>query len=96
MEHKTHLSFSNERNWILIHQGSPLCDYKKTYDEVMQVVKYYKITLPDVTWNGLLLQQFSKQRFKHGNNRQNCYRCKPCRVCLFNADNRGMGLNTRV
>jgi hypothetical protein len=52
MDHKTHLSFSNDRNWILIHQGSPLCDYKKTYDEVMQVVKYYKITLPDVTWNG--------------------------------------------
>jgi hypothetical protein len=51
MEHKTHLSFSTERNWILIHQGSPLCDYKKTYDEVMQVVKYYKITLPNETWN---------------------------------------------
>jgi hypothetical protein len=48
----THLSFSNDTKWILINQGSPLCDYKKTYDEVMQVVKYYKITLPDVTWNG--------------------------------------------
>jgi hypothetical protein len=52
MDHKTHLSYSNDRKWILIHQGSPLCDYKKTYDEVMLVVKYYKITLPDCTWNG--------------------------------------------
>lgn len=42
--------------------------------------------------NGLLLQQFSKQRFKHGNNRQNCYRCKPYRVCLFNANHWNMGL----
>ena len=52
MEHKTHLSFSNERNWILIHQGSPLCDYKQTYDEVMKVAAFYRLTLPDVTWNG--------------------------------------------
>jgi len=35
-----------------MHQGLPLCDYKKNYDDVMQVVKHYKITLPDVTWNG--------------------------------------------
>lgn len=49
--HKTHLSFS-ERGWILIHQGSPLCDYKKTYKEVMQCVNHYKIKLPPVTWNG--------------------------------------------
>jgi hypothetical protein len=52
MDYKTHLSYSNDRKWILMHQGSPLCDYKKTYDDVMQVVKHYKITLPDVTWNG--------------------------------------------
>jgi len=25
---------------------------QKNYDDVMQVVKHYKITLPDVTWNG--------------------------------------------
>lgn len=50
--HNTHLSFSNDTKWILINQGAPLCDYKKTYAEVMQVVEYYKITLPDVTWNG--------------------------------------------
>ena len=35
-----------------MHDGSPLCDYKKTYEEVMLVVKHYKITLPDCTWNG--------------------------------------------
>lgn len=51
MDHKTHLSYSHDRKWILINQGCPLCDYKKTYDEVMQVVKYYKITLPNETWN---------------------------------------------
>jgi len=52
MDHKTHLSYSNDRKWILMHHGSPLCDYKKTYEEVMLVVKHYKITLPDCTWNG--------------------------------------------
>ena len=52
MDYKTHLSYSNDRKWILMHQGSPLCDYKKNYDDVMQVVKHFKITLPDVTWNG--------------------------------------------
>jgi len=36
----------------LINQGSPLCDYKKTKAEVMQVVQFFKITLPDCTWNG--------------------------------------------
>lgn len=51
MNHKTHLSFS-ENGWILIHQGSPLCDYKKTFDEVIKVVSFYRITLPEVTWNG--------------------------------------------
>jgi hypothetical protein len=46
-----YLSYS-ERGWILINQGSPLCDYKKTKAEVMEVVKFFKITLPDCTWNG--------------------------------------------
>ena len=50
-DHKAHLSFS-ERGWILMYQGSPLCDYKATHDEVMQVVAHYRITLPLVTWNG--------------------------------------------
>jgi hypothetical protein len=49
--HSTHLSFS-ERGWILMHQGSPLCDYKTTYADVMRAVAQYRITLPDVTWNG--------------------------------------------
>ena len=48
---KTHLSFS-ERGWILIHQGSPLCDYKTTYKDVLKVAVFYGMTLPPVTWNG--------------------------------------------
>jgi hypothetical protein len=48
---KAHLSFS-ERGWILMYQGSPLCDYKATHDEVMRVVAHYRMTLPLVTWNG--------------------------------------------
>jgi hypothetical protein len=54
-DHKAHLSFS-ERGWILIYQGSPLCDYKATYQEVMQVVSHYRITLPPVIWCGDTLQ----------------------------------------
>jgi hypothetical protein len=49
--HKTHLSFSSN-GWILIHQGSPVCDYKQTYSAVLKVAAFYHITLPDVTWNG--------------------------------------------
>ena len=48
---KAHLSFSQD-GWILMHQGSPLCDYKTTYADVMRAVAQYRITLPDVTWNG--------------------------------------------
>jgi hypothetical protein len=50
-DHAAYLSFS-ERGWILIYQGSPLCDYKNTYSETMQVVAHYRIALPDVAWNG--------------------------------------------
>jgi hypothetical protein len=53
--HKAHLSFS-ERGWILMYQGSPLCDYKATHDEVMRVVAHYRITLPLVIWCGDTLQ----------------------------------------
>jgi hypothetical protein len=53
--HKAHLTHS-ERGWILIYQGSPLCDYKKTYDEVIQTVNYYKIKLPPVIWCGDTMQ----------------------------------------
>jgi len=48
---KIHLSFS-ERGWLVISQGSPLCDYKPTYAEVMKVVLFYRVTVPEVTWNG--------------------------------------------
>jgi hypothetical protein len=51
MNHKTHLSFS-QNGWILIHQGSPLCDYKKTFEDVLKVAAFYRVTLPEVTWNG--------------------------------------------
>ena len=50
-DHKAHLSFS-VRGWSLMYQGSPLCDYKTNYGDAMKVVSHYKITLPDVTWNG--------------------------------------------
>jgi hypothetical protein len=50
-DHKTYLSHS-ERGWILIHQGSPLCDYNATKKEALAVAAHYKITLPAVTWNG--------------------------------------------
>lgn len=49
--HTAYLSLS-ERGWLLIYQGSPLCDYKKTYSETLKVANHYQITLPDVTWNG--------------------------------------------
>ena len=50
-DHKIYLSYS-ERGWILIHMGSPLCDYKKTKSDVMKVVEFYKCKLPDVTYFG--------------------------------------------
>jgi hypothetical protein len=50
-DHKAYLSYSAERNWILIYQGSPLCDYKKTYDDVMLAVKQYGVKLPEVSWD---------------------------------------------
>jgi hypothetical protein len=50
-DHKAYLSFSKDRNWILIYQGSPLCDYKKSYDEVMQTAWQFQIKLPEVLWD---------------------------------------------
>jgi hypothetical protein len=50
-DHKAYLSFSKDRNWILIYQGSPLCDYKKSYDEVMQAAWQFQIKLPEVSWD---------------------------------------------
>lgn len=50
-DHKTYLSHS-ERGWILIHQGSPLCDYKATKGEALKVAAHYRITLPNDTWSG--------------------------------------------
>jgi hypothetical protein len=51
INHAVYLSFS-QRGWTVISQGSPLCDYKASYQEVMRVVQLFRITLPDVTWNG--------------------------------------------
>lgn len=50
-DHKIYLSFSVERGWILINQGSPLCDYKKSYDEVILAAKQYSVKLPEVSWD---------------------------------------------
>ena len=50
-DHKIYLSFSVERGWILINQGSPLCDYKKSYDEVILAAKYFSVKLPVVTYD---------------------------------------------
>ena len=50
-DHKAYLSYSDERKWILIYQGSPLCDYKKSYDEVILAAKQYSIKLPAVSWD---------------------------------------------
>lgn len=50
-DHKAYLSYSDERKWILIYQGSPLCDYKKSYDEVILAAKHYSIKLPAVSWD---------------------------------------------
>lgn len=63
--HKIHLSFS-ERGWILINQGSPLCDYKKNYFEVMQVVNHYKVKLPPVIWCGDSMQWIDGEITKTG------------------------------
>lgn len=49
--HKIYASFS-ERGWIIINQGSPLCDYKHSYGDLLKVAAIYKITLPEVTWHG--------------------------------------------
>ena len=46
---KTHLSHS-ENGWCLIHQGSPLCDYKQHRVEVEAVAKMFGLKLPDVTY----------------------------------------------
>ena len=50
-DHKAYLSYSDERKWILIYQGSPLCDYKKTYDEVILAAKQFSVKLPLVTYD---------------------------------------------
>jgi hypothetical protein len=50
-DHKAYLSYSDDRKWILIYQGSPLCDYKKSYDEVILAAKHYSIKLPEVSWD---------------------------------------------
>jgi hypothetical protein len=50
-DHKAYLSYSDERKWILIYQGSPLCDYKKSYDEVILAAKQYSVKLPLVTYD---------------------------------------------
>ena len=55
-DHKIYLSFSTERGYILINQGSPLCDYKKTRAEAEAVAAFYRLTLPGVAYSADLGQ----------------------------------------
>jgi pullulanase/glycogen debranching enzyme len=50
-DQKIYISFSNERGFILINQGSPLCDYKKTLAEAQDVANFYRVKLPEVAYN---------------------------------------------
>ncbi len=55
-DYKIYLSYSTDRKWILINQGSPLCDYKHTLEDVLKVSDFYKIKLPSVFYNADLGQ----------------------------------------
>lgn len=46
----THLSYSPGSGWILMHQGSPLCDYKLTRADAERVATHYRLTLPDIVY----------------------------------------------
>jgi hypothetical protein len=47
------ITLSIDRNGLrLIYQGLPLCNDKKTLDEIYLVCKMYKCDLPDTAWNG--------------------------------------------
>jgi hypothetical protein len=39
--------------WSLIFRESPLCDYKKTPAEVLQVAAHFKLTPHNYYWNGI-------------------------------------------
>ena len=42
----------SEGGLILLYQGSPLCDYKKSLAEIKKVADFFKLKLPSVAYNG--------------------------------------------
>ena len=50
VNHKTHLSYNPVNGWIVMHQGSPLCDYKRTRAEAERAAAHYRLKLPNVTY----------------------------------------------
>jgi len=42
----------SEYGLILLYNGSPLCDYKKTLSEIQKVADFFKLKLPTVAYNG--------------------------------------------
>ena len=42
----------SEGGLILLYQGSPLCDYKKSLAEIKKVADFFKLKLPLVAYNG--------------------------------------------
>lgn len=46
----TYLSGHDDR-WTMIHEGLPLCDYKKTAAEALEVAKMYKLQPHSAYWN---------------------------------------------
>jgi len=48
----TMLSFT-EYGYQLFCNDSPVCDYKKSIDDIELVCKQFKLSIPDIAWNGI-------------------------------------------
>lgn len=47
------ITLSVDRNGLrLLHEGLPLCNDKKTLDEIKLVARMFKCELPATAWNG--------------------------------------------
>jgi len=42
----------SENGLILLYQGSPLCDYKKSLADIKKVADFFKLKLPTIAYNG--------------------------------------------
>jgi hypothetical protein len=42
----------SEDGLILLYQGSPLCDYKKSLADIKKVADFFKLKLPTIAYNG--------------------------------------------